>query len=183
MVACENAGHTVNGRFQEVLPQTGKNPKGGRPSRDFQLDRYACYLIAQNASSSMKQVAFAQGIIYLTPEKRSGSYLPIGRQSASETRRYEMAYIAIEWIHGRPNTGADQDEARASASAEKVLDAAGVNYAEAEAEYQRQWLEFDDEAPMTGLALNWIAARQAADIALTEGWHNTDSASCSIMAG
>lgn len=60
MVACENAGHTVNGRFQEVLPQTGKNPKGGRPSRDFQLDRYACYLIAQNASSSMKQVAFAQ---------------------------------------------------------------------------------------------------------------------------
>lgn len=94
-----------------------------------------------------------------------------------------MAYIAIEWTHGRPNAGADQDEARASAAAEKVLDAAGVNYAEAEAEYQRQWLEFDDEAPMTGLALTWIEARQAADIALTEGWHNTDGASCSIVAG
>jgi hypothetical protein len=74
-----------------------------------------------------------------------------------------MAYIAIEWTHGRPNTGADQ--------------------AEAEAEYQRQWLELDDEAAMTGLALTWIEARQAADIALTEGWHNTDGASCSIMAG
>ena len=37
-----------------------------------------------------------------------------------------MAYIAIEWIYGRPNTGADQDEARASAAAEKVLDVAGV---------------------------------------------------------
>ncbi len=94
-----------------------------------------------------------------------------------------MAYIAIEWNHGRPNTGADQDEARASAAAERVLDAAGVNYAEAEAEYQRQWMEFDDESPMTGLALTWIEARQAADITLTEGWQNTDGASCSIMAG
>ncbi len=25
-----------------------------------------------------------------------------------------MTYIAIEWIYGRPNTGADQDEARAT---------------------------------------------------------------------
>jgi hypothetical protein len=60
MIACVNAGHPASDHFQEVFPQTGKNPKGGRPARDFQLDRYACYLIAQNASSSMKQVAFAQ---------------------------------------------------------------------------------------------------------------------------
>jgi hypothetical protein len=97
--------------------------------------------------------------------------------------RIEMAFIAIEWNFGRPNTGADEDEARASAAAEKVLDDAGVNYAEAEAEYQRQWLQFDDEAPMTGLALLWIAARQAADLALTAGWHKTDGASCCIGAG
>ncbi|WP_205214838.1 DNA damage-inducible protein D [Altererythrobacter sp. ZODW24] len=59
-VACANAGHHVSDHFKEVFPQTGKNPKGGRPARDFKLDRYACYLIAQNASSSMKPVAFAQ---------------------------------------------------------------------------------------------------------------------------
>lgn len=93
-----------------------------------------------------------------------------------------MAYIDIDWTHGRPKTGADEDESRASAAAEKILDAAGVNYADAETEYQRQWLEFDDEASMTGLALIWIKARQAADIALTEGWHNPNGASCSIMA-
>lgn len=93
-----------------------------------------------------------------------------------------MPYIAIEWTHGRPHTSADQDEARASAAAEKVLDAAGVNYAEAEAEYMRQWLEYDDEALMTGLALTWIEARQSADIALTEGWSKPDGASCSIVA-
>ena len=93
-----------------------------------------------------------------------------------------MAHIAIEWTHGRPNTGAEQAEARAAAAAEKVLDAAGANYAEAEAEFQRQLLELGDEGPMTGLALTWVEARKAADLALTEGWHNPDGASCSISA-
>lgn len=93
-----------------------------------------------------------------------------------------MAYISIEWITGRPHAGAEQDEARASEAAERVLDAAGVDYAEAEAEYQRQWLEFDDEVPMSGLALTWIEARRAADIALTEGWHNPEGAFCAITA-
>jgi hypothetical protein len=92
-----------------------------------------------------------------------------------------MSYIAIEWVRGRPHVGADQDESRASAAAERVLDAAGVKcLATAEGEYQRQWLELNDEAPMTGLALTWIEARQAANIALTEGWYNTGGASCSI---
>lgn len=58
--ACANAGHPVENHFKEVFPQAGKNSRGGRPARDFELDRYACYLIAQNASSSMQQVAFAQ---------------------------------------------------------------------------------------------------------------------------
>lgn len=93
-----------------------------------------------------------------------------------------MAYIAIEWLSGRPHTGADEDEARAAAAAEKVLDEAGVDYAEAEAEYKRQWQEFDDEASMTGLALTWIKAGEAADIALTEGWDKPGRAWCSISA-
>lgn len=91
-----------------------------------------------------------------------------------------MTGIAIEWICGRPIRGADEDEARAIAAAERVLDEAGVDYEAAETEYQRQWIEFDDEAPMTGLASIWIKARQAADIALTEGWHNPGGGSCSI---
>lgn len=94
-----------------------------------------------------------------------------------------MAYIAIEWICGRPYTGADQDEARAAAAAEAVLDAAGISYGDAEAEYRRQWVKFDDEAQMTGLALTWIEAGKAADLALTKGWHKPGSASCSIVAG
>lgn len=92
-------------------------------------------------------------------------------------------YIGIVWEGGYPSTGADEDEYRASSAAEQVLDAAGVNYREAEAEYKRQWLEFDDEGPMTGLALTWVKARDAAQSALTEGWFNGDYAYCSIVAG
>ena len=93
-----------------------------------------------------------------------------------------MAYIAIEWNNGRPTNGAHEDEARAASAAEKVLDEAGLAYADAESEYRAQWLEFDDEAPMTGLAKIWINARNAADIALTDGWANPDGASCMIYA-
>jgi hypothetical protein len=72
------------------------------------------------------------------------------------------------------------DISRAERAAEAVIgtrDAAQIY-----AEYQRQWLEFDDEAPMTGDALLWIEATKAADLALTKGWHNPGGASCSISA-
>lgn len=56
--------------------------------------------------------------------------------------------IKIEWLYGRPNRGAE-----------------------------------DDESKMSGLALLWIEARKAADLALTDGWFNQDGASCDIRAG
>jgi hypothetical protein len=58
--ACRNAGHDPAPHFVEVFPSARKNPEGGRPSRNYELSRYACYLIAQNASSRLKPVAFAQ---------------------------------------------------------------------------------------------------------------------------
>lgn len=88
--------------------------------------------------------------------------------------------IAIDWNSGRPHSGADDDEARAIAAAEASLAAAGISPADAFAAYREQFLELDDEAGMTGAALAWIAASKAADIALTEGWHNPSGASCSI---
>lgn len=91
-----------------------------------------------------------------------------------------MTTIVIEWNFGRPRTGAEDDEDRAIVAAEKVLDAAGVDYEKAEDEYQRQLVKFDDEAPMTGHALIWIKAHEAAELALTQGWHDPNGASCSI---
>jgi hypothetical protein len=58
--ACENSGHDPANHFEEVFRADAKNPEGGRPAKNYELTRYACYLIAQNASSRKKQVAFAQ---------------------------------------------------------------------------------------------------------------------------
>lgn len=58
--ACRTAGHDPADHFQEVFPSARKNPEGGRPARNYELSRYACYLIAQNASSRLQAVAFAQ---------------------------------------------------------------------------------------------------------------------------
>ncbi len=58
--ACETAGHDPAEHFQEVFRSTPKNSEGGRPATDYELSRYASYLIAQNASSRLKAVAFAQ---------------------------------------------------------------------------------------------------------------------------
>ena len=58
--ACENVGQPVSEHFQEVFPEVGKNPEGGRPARNFKLTRYACYLITQNADARKKPVAFGQ---------------------------------------------------------------------------------------------------------------------------
>ena len=68
-----------------------------------------------------------------------------------------------------------EDISRAREAAETVLAQRGVTAEAAYAAYQAQWLEFDDEDPMTGDALAWIAARQAADIAITAGWANEDA--------
>lgn len=60
VTACQNAGHLPEDHFREFFPEAGKNAERGRPAKNFELSRYACYLIAQNASSQKKQVAFAQ---------------------------------------------------------------------------------------------------------------------------
>lgn len=58
--ACANFGQSVEDHFEEVFPTSGKNPEGGRPSRNYRLSRYASYLIAQNGDARKKPIAFAQ---------------------------------------------------------------------------------------------------------------------------
>lgn len=64
----------------------------------------------------------------------------------------------------------DADIERAISAAVAVLREAGVAPEDAEEVYFNEWIQFGDEAWMSGLALLWIEAREAANRALTETW-------------
>ena len=52
MVACENSGHNSSSDFAEVskIVEAGATSK---PTKDYELSRYACYLIVQNMKGNL----------------------------------------------------------------------------------------------------------------------------------
>ncbi len=99
-------------------------------------------------------------------------------------------YLYINILHGASEVDED-DKDRAEAAALVYFAERGIDPAAAWAEFKRQWawLETDeanaagkcqDYDDLTGLAAEWAAAERKADIALTEGWPDTGSASCGI---
>jgi len=60
MIACENTGNSVGDHF----PGAGKPIKGGKGAvqnvQDYNLSRFACYLIAQNGDPRKPEIAAAQ---------------------------------------------------------------------------------------------------------------------------
>lgn len=92
-------------------------------------------------------------------------------------------FISIEWDTGRPQAGADEDEARAIKAAEAVLDAAGVDYVAAMKSYDAAIDAGQSEDEITAYeAQIWVDASRRANFALTEGWHNPGGAFCTIRA-
>ena len=60
MIACENSGHDVCECFPEVR-KTSEMPKGGvKFLVDYELNRYACYLIVQNGDPRKEVIALGQ---------------------------------------------------------------------------------------------------------------------------
>ncbi len=68
--ACINSGQDVDNHFH----RTGKMVKIGsntvREIRNYKLDRYACYLIAQNGDSNKAEIAFAQTYFAIQTRKQ-----------------------------------------------------------------------------------------------------------------
>ena len=99
ITACENSGHDPEQHFVEVFPVSGKNPEGGRPGKNYELSRYACYLIAQNASSRKKQVAFAQTYFAIQTRRQEladKNGVDFGTLSATHQRLYLRNQIVEE---------------------------------------------------------------------------------------
>ncbi len=59
MIACENSGHSVSDDFAEVskIVDAGATSK---PIKDYELSRYACYLIVQNGDPRKEVIALGQ---------------------------------------------------------------------------------------------------------------------------
>lgn len=59
MIACENSGHNVSDDFAEVskIVDAGATNK---PIKDYELSRYACYLIVQNGNPRKEVIALGQ---------------------------------------------------------------------------------------------------------------------------
>lgn len=68
--ACVNSGQDVDNHFH----RTGKMVRIGsntvRELRDYKLDRYACYLIAQNGNPNKPEIAFAQTYFAIQTRKQ-----------------------------------------------------------------------------------------------------------------
>ena len=59
MIACENSGHSICDDFAEVskIVEAGATSK---PKKDYELSRYACYLIVQNGDPRKEVIALGQ---------------------------------------------------------------------------------------------------------------------------
>jgi len=58
--ACINSGEPVDNHFHQLVKMVDIGSNTVRKIRDWKLDRYACYLVAQNGDSRKQEIALAQ---------------------------------------------------------------------------------------------------------------------------
>jgi len=58
--ACINSGQTVDNHFTGFSKMVDIGSNTVREVRDWKLDRYACYLVAQNGDPNKQEIALAQ---------------------------------------------------------------------------------------------------------------------------
>lgn len=58
--ACMNSGEDVDNHFHQTVKMVPIGSDAVRKVRDWKLDRYACYLVAQNGDSNKPEIALAQ---------------------------------------------------------------------------------------------------------------------------
>lgn len=70
MDSCETSGLEVSDHFREVTKMVQLGSGSKRNVKDYMLNRYACYLIAQNGDPKKEEIAFAQGYFAVQTRKQ-----------------------------------------------------------------------------------------------------------------
>ncbi len=88
-IACKNTGISENEHFPNIR-KTIKMPKGAEKEiKDYQLTRYACYLIAQNADPRKEVIALAQTYFAVQTRKQEITEKEYGLLTEDEKRFYQ----------------------------------------------------------------------------------------------
>ncbi|MDD4601586.1 MAG: DNA damage-inducible protein D [Negativicutes bacterium] len=85
MEACKNSNYSVSDHFPDVGNMVEIGSKSKRTVQDYQLSRYACYLIVQNADPSKEVVALGQ--TYFATQTR--------RQELSDQEKEDLQRLSI----------------------------------------------------------------------------------------
>ncbi len=68
--ACINSGQDINNHFRQVVKMVNIGSNTVRKVKDYQLDRYACYLIVQNGDPRKSVIALAQTYFAIQTRKQ-----------------------------------------------------------------------------------------------------------------
>ena len=69
IIACENSKNSISDHFAEVGKMVNIGSGAERELEDYELSRYACYLIVQNGDSRKKVIALGQTYFAIKPRK------------------------------------------------------------------------------------------------------------------
>lgn len=69
-MACINSGQAVDNHFNRLAKMVEIGSNTVRKLRDWKLDRYACYLVAQNGDPKKREIALAQSYFAIQTRKQ-----------------------------------------------------------------------------------------------------------------
>lgn len=93
MESCKNSDISVFDHFADVGKMVQIGSEAQREQQDYQLTRYACYLIAQNGDSRKKVIALAQTYFAVQTRKQEITELEYSRLTEDEKRLYTRILV------------------------------------------------------------------------------------------